>query len=83
MQVRLDDVGDPHAGGTRGGEVDVDVAARIDDRGDPGRLVDDERRQVAEPLDPVLRDAHPASLYGGPMLDSARPERPRPMSQRR
>ena len=33
------------------GQVDVDVAARIDDRGDPRVLVRDERRQVAEPAD--------------------------------
>ena len=64
VEVRLDDVGDPQVGRPRGVEVDVDVATRIDDGGDARRLVGDERGQVPEPLDPVLRDAHERSLHG-------------------
>ena len=50
-------------------EVDVDVSPRVDDRGDAGRLVGHERRQVPEPFDPVLGDAHGRSLYRAPGLN--------------
>ena len=58
VEVRLDDVADPQAapGGDR--EVDVDVAPRIDDRGDPGVLVRDERGQVAQPADRERLEPH-------------------------
>jgi hypothetical protein len=36
VEVRLDDVGDPGIGLARGVEVDVDVAAGIDDGSNPG-----------------------------------------------
>ena len=58
-------------------EVDVDVATRIDDRGDARRLVGDQRRQMAEAVDRELRDTHrrerstPIDRTGSPpMLDS-------------
>ena len=71
VEVGLDDVADPQTGGPCRLEVDVDVAPRIHDRRGPGRLIGDERRQMAEPLDPVLGDTHRRSLYRGrPMLDS-------------
>jgi hypothetical protein len=86
VEMRLDDMRDAHTRGGRGTQVDVDVAPRIDHRGDARLVVDDQRREVAESLDPVLGDTHPTrllragrSLRGDwPMLDSPRPERPRP-----
>ena len=58
VEMGLDDVGDPDVELAGRREVDVDVAARVDDRGDTGGLVGDERRQVAEALDPELADLH-------------------------
>ena len=52
VEMGLDDVGDAQVVGAGGVQVDVDVAARVDDGGDAGRLVGDERRQVPETLDP-------------------------------
>jgi hypothetical protein len=67
VEVRLDDVSDAQAIGLGSPEIDVDVASRIDDRSDPLGLIDDERREMAEPVDPILGDPHAASLYrGGP-----------------
>ena len=65
VEMRLDDVADPQIRVARRVEVDVDVAARVDDRRDARRLIGDERREMAEPLDPVLRDAHGRSLHRG------------------
>ena len=65
VEVGLDDVGDPQAGGPGRVEVDVDVAPRIDDRRRAGRLIGDQRREMPEPLDPVLGDPHGPSLYRG------------------
>ena len=59
VEVRLDDVADAEVALARGIEVDVDVAARIDDRGEAGRLVGDERGEVAETVDHELSDQHP------------------------
>ena len=61
--------------GAGGLEVDVDVAARVDDGGDARRLVGDERRQVAEAVDRELREriARESTIRDGrrgPMLDS-------------
>ncbi len=69
VEMGLDDVADPQAGRPRRLEVDVDVAPRVDDRGGARRLIGDERRQMAEPLDPVLGDTHGGSLYRAPGLN--------------
>src|SRR4029077_11020037 len=44
-------------------EVHVYVAARVHDCGRPGRVVDDEGREMAETRELVLLDAHPPSLH--------------------
>ena len=44
-------VADPDVEGGRRVEVAVDVAPRVDDDRDPGDLVDDERREMAEPVE--------------------------------
>jgi hypothetical protein len=51
VEMRLDDVADADVRGSGGVEVDVDVATRVDDRRQAGRLVGDERREVAEAID--------------------------------
>ncbi len=58
VEVRLDDVADPDVRGAGGIEVDVDVAARVDDRRQAGRLVGDKRREVAEAIDDELAEQH-------------------------
>ncbi len=63
VEVGLDDVGDAQVVRPHGVEIDVDVTSRVHYRGHARDLVDDERRQVPEPLDPVLRDAHGGSLH--------------------
>ena len=59
VQVGLDDVADLQfcLGGL---EVDVDITSRVDDRGDTRGLVADERPQMAQTLDQVLAQEHPA-----------------------
>jgi hypothetical protein len=42
VEVRLEDVADHEVVGRRSAEVDVDVAAGIDDGGEAGRLIGDE-----------------------------------------
>ena len=54
VEVRLEDVADAQAAPGGRVEVDVDVAARVDDRGDPRVLVRDQRRQVAQACDREL-----------------------------
>jgi hypothetical protein len=56
--MRLDDVRDPDVELSGRREVDVDVPPRIDDRGHPGDIVGDERRQVPKPFDAELADLH-------------------------
>jgi hypothetical protein len=63
VQVRLEHMRDAQPPGAGGLEVDIDIASGIDDRRDPGGLIDDECRQMPEPLDPVLGDTHGRSLY--------------------
>ncbi len=63
VEVGLDDVGDAQVVRSHGVEVDVHVTSRVHHRSDTRDLIDDERRQVPEPLDPVLRDAHGGSLH--------------------
>ena len=58
--MRLDDVGDPQIVRPCGVEVDVDVPARVDDRGHAGGLVGDERREMAETVDHELTEQHRA-----------------------
>ncbi len=70
VEVRLDDRGDPQAGGRGRLEVHVHIASRVDDDRRGGRLVHDHRGQVAEPAERVGLDAHPAERSiedaGGP-----------------
>src|SRR5207253_5565834 len=58
VEVRLDDVGDPDVEIAGGREVDVDVPPRVDDRGDAGGLIGNERREMPEPFDAELADLH-------------------------
>ena len=58
VEMGLDHVRDPEVLLTGGGEVDVDVSPGVDDRRGAARLVGDQGRQVAEPLDPELADQH-------------------------
>ena len=58
VEVRLDDVADPDIGGACSVKVDVDVATRVDDRSQAGRLVGDQRREVAETIDDELAQEH-------------------------
>ena len=66
VEVGLEDVADPQVRLASGIEVDVDVAPRVDDRRHAGLVVGDEGREMAEPLDPVLGDAHGRSLSPNP-----------------
>ena len=50
--------GDPDIGGACSVKVDVDVATRVDDRSQAGRLVGDQRREVAETIDDELAQEH-------------------------
>ena len=72
VEVGLEDVADPQARLASRIEVDVDVAPRVDDRGHAGLVVGDEGREMTEPLDPVLGDAHGRSLHR--VLDRQRSE---------
>jgi hypothetical protein len=58
VEMRLDDVADPEIALAGEVEVDVDVAARVDDGGETGRVVRDHRGQVAEPVDRELAEEH-------------------------
>ena len=62
VEMGLDDVADPQAGSPGRLEIDVDIAARIHDRGRPRRLIGDEGGEMAEPVDPILGDTHGRSL---------------------
>ena len=64
VEMGLDHVADPPAVRARGVEVDVNVPTRIDDRGDAGRFVGDQRAEVAKPLDDELLETHVRSLLG-------------------
>ncbi len=66
VEMGLDDMGDPDVELTGRREIDVDVPARVDDRGDAGDIVGDERRQMPEPLDPELADLHAHERSTGP-----------------
>ena len=63
VEVGLEHVADAQVRGAGRVKVDIDVAARIDDGGHAGVLVRDERAEVAESFDPVLGEAHRASLH--------------------
>ena len=63
VEVRLDDVADPKVVLARRIEIDVDVAPRIDDRGEPRRLIGDQGREVPEPFDAVAGDLHARSVH--------------------
>ena len=65
VQVRLDDVRDPEAARARRVEIDVDVASRVDHRRHTGRLVRDERAEVAQALDHELLQPHRPRLHRG------------------
>jgi hypothetical protein len=56
VEVRLEDVADHQIAGRGGLQVDVHVPAGVDDRGQAGRLVGDQRREVTEALDRELAD---------------------------
>ena len=64
VEMGLDHVADPQAALAGRVDVDVDVAARVDDRGQAELLVTDQGRQVAEPLDLELADEHRAIRPG-------------------
>ena len=59
VEVRLDDVGDADIEVAGRREINIDVPAWIDDRGDAGALIGDEGRQMTQPFDPELADLHP------------------------
>jgi hypothetical protein len=63
VQVGLEDMGDAEVRVAGGVEVDIDVPPRIDDGGDASRLVRDQGREMSQPLDPELRQAHGRSLH--------------------
>ena len=56
--MRLDDVRDPDIQIAGRREIDVHIAARVDDCGDAGGLVGDEGGEMTEPLDPELANLH-------------------------
>src|SRR5258706_11932106 len=58
VEVCLDHVRDPDVELAGRREVRVDVATRIDDRGDAGGLVGHQSRQVTQSLDPELTYLH-------------------------
>jgi len=59
VEMGLDDVRDPDVELACGLQVRVHVPARVHDGGHAGRIVGDQRRQVAETLDPEQPRQHP------------------------
>ena len=58
VEVRLDDVRDAQVALMGSGEVDVDVAPRVDDGCETGVFVGDQRREMAQPFDLELSEEH-------------------------
>src|SRR5204863_8157094 len=58
VEMRLDDVRDPDIQIAGRREIDVHIAARVDDCGDAGGLVGDEGGEMTAPLDPELANLH-------------------------
>jgi hypothetical protein len=58
-------MGDPKVTLARRVEVHVHVAPRVDDRGNAGRLIGDQGRQMAEALDLELPDVHDREVSTG------------------
>ena len=58
VKVGLDDMADPDVELAGRGEIHVHIATRVDDGGNAGALVGDERREMPEPFDPELADQH-------------------------
>jgi hypothetical protein len=82
VEVRLDDVRDPDVQLASRGEIHVDIAAWVDDRGDAGDVVRNEGRQMPEPFDPELAKLHagePSTARQARSRGSSRdPSRPSP-----
>ena len=58
VEMRLDDVADADVDLTRGVEIRINVPPGVHHRGDAGGVVGDQRREVAEPLDPEQPREH-------------------------